>query len=228
MIDNLETVSGREVVELIDTLPETVSYLFTSREGLGEIERRFPLGPLEEKYAVDLLRRLARARGIEAIARMDQLAAEGLVRRLGATPLGLKWFMSGVELGKDPEELIRHQDDLVRFCVENVYASLGADAQSVANVLHLLARPATAQEIRLYLPGLGADQLRSSIQSLDRRMLIRRDLVSGSIAETFEATEALSDYLRFADVVLPAEARRVREADDVYRRGEERHKLDAA
>lgn len=228
VIDNLETVSGREVVDLVDALPESVSYLFTSREGLGEIERRFPLGPLEGRYAVDLLRRLARARGLNAFAQMAPSAAEDLVGRLGASPLGLKWFISGVEVGRDPQELVRHREDLVRFCVENVFDSLDGAARNVANVLHVLARPASAQELHLYLPDMPPDQLRSSIQSLDRRMLINRDLVAGSIAETFEASEPLSDYLRFSKVVDPDEARRVREADDAYRRAEERHRLDAA
>lgn len=228
VIDNLETVSGREVLDLIDTLPESVSYLFTSRQGLGEIERRFPLGPLNEHMALDLLRRLARARELGAFANMDQDAGIDLVRQLGSSPLGLKWFVASVEIGKDPQEIVRHPEDLARFCVENVFGSLDDDARTVANVLHVLARPATAQEIRLYLPDMSPDRLRASIQALNRRMLIRNDLVAGSISETFETTEPLSDYLRFADVVSPDEERQLREADDEYRREEERHRLEAA
>ena len=228
VIDNLETISGHEVVEFIDSLPESVSYLFTSREGLGEIERRFPLGPLEERYAVDLLRRLTRTRDLHSFTQMDQKAAKEVVRRLGASPLGLKWFVSNLEIGKDPEEIIRHRDDLVRFCVENVFDSLNNDAKKVANVLHILAKPVTAQEILLYLPDMTTDKLRASIQSLDQRMLVRRDLVTGSISETFEATESLSDYLRFAGIIDPEEVTRVQEADDEVRRAEERHRRDAA
>ena len=83
VIDNLETVSGREVLDLVDALPDTVSYLFTSREGLGEIERRFELGPLEERVAVDLLRRLARSRGLEPFAQVEQPVATEIVTQLG-------------------------------------------------------------------------------------------------------------------------------------------------
>ena len=227
VIDNLETVSGREVVELVDSLPEQTSYLFTSREGLGELERRFPLGPLEDGYAVDLFRRMARARGLESHAQMGQSAALGIVRQLGASPLGLKWFVSNLELGKDPLEIVRHREDLVRFCVANVFESLDHGARRVATVVHVLARPATVPEIRLYIPDISADELRTAIQSLDRRMLVRRDLLAGSISETFEASESLSDYLRIAGVVDAAEAKRIREVDDTYRLAEERHRLDA-
>lgn len=228
VIDNLETVSGREVLELIDILPETVSYLFTSREGLGEVERRFSLGPLEEKSAVDLLRRLARARDLEPFVQMTQLAAKELVHELGASPLGLKWFVASVEIGKDPKELVRHREDLVQFCVANVFGSLDSDAKKVGGVLHVLARPVTVQEIRLFLPDMSSDSLRAAVKALDRRMFIRKDFVADSIAETFEATEPLSDYLRYANVVDADEERRLREADAVYRSEEERHRLDAA
>ena len=228
VIDNLETVTGREVVNLIDALPNTVSYLLTSREGLGELERRFPLEPLNDRYAVELLRRLARARQLESYAKMDQDIAIDLVHRLGASPLGLKWFISSLEVGKDPEELVRHRDDFVRFCVENVFESLDKDAKAASKVLHLLARPATVQDLHLYLPDISPDRLRASIQALDRRMLVRRDLVIGSIAETFEATGPLSDYLAIEKVVEPDEVQRIREADDEYRLAEERHRLDSA
>ena len=228
VIDNLETVSGREVLELIDALPETVSYLITSRAGLGEIERRFPLNPLKERYAVDLLRRLARARGLEAFAQIRQDAAQRLVRELGASPLGLKWFVSGIEVGRDPKELVRHRHDLVRFCVGNVFDTLESDARSVGNVLHILAKPVTVPEISLYLSEMSPDRLRASLQALNRRMLIRHDLIAGSLSETYEATEPLSDYLRISDIVDPDEMKRIQEIDQDYRREEERHRLDAS
>jgi len=228
VIDNLETVSGREVLDLMDTLPETVSYLITSREGLGEIERRIPLDPLEEHYAVDLFRKLARARGLEAYARMKQGLAEDIVRQLGASPLGLKWFVSSIAIGKDPQDLLQHREELVRYCVENVFNSLDEDSKMAASVLHVLSRPATLQEVRLFLPDMHPDAIRAAMQALLRRTLVRHDLLTDSISETYEATEPLSDYLRYANVVDAEATNRVREMDDDNRRQEERHRLDAA
>jgi len=37
VIDNLETVTGAEVTTLYDSLPDSVTYLSTSRIGFGEI-----------------------------------------------------------------------------------------------------------------------------------------------------------------------------------------------
>lgn len=228
VIDNLETVTGQEVVDLIDALPASVSYLLTSREGLGELERRFPLDPLGERYALDLLRRLARARNLSSFAAIEQEVGLDIVRRLGASPLGLKWFISSVEMGKNPEELIRHRDDLVRFCVENVFETLDAESESVAQVLHLLDRPTTVQELHLFLPDMTTDRLRASIQALDRRMLTRNDRLPGSITQTFEATATLTEFLRINNTIHPDEAKRIRDTDDEHRRAEERHRIDAA
>lgn len=228
VIDNLETVSGSEVLDFVDALPESVSYLLTSREGLGQLERRFPLGPLEERAAVSLLRKLFQARDIDHLSRMDEAIATDLVRQLGATPLGLKWFVGGIEAGKDPADLVAHRGELVRYCVENVFASLDHSGRDVAGVLHVLGRPATTQEVHLFLPDLPTDALRASLQALDRRMLIHRDIVAGSLTETFEASAALSDFVRLSGALDPEEARRVRDTEDSYRLAEERHRLDAA
>ena len=228
VIDNLETVSGREVLDLVDALPYTVSYLFTSREGLGEIERRFELGPLEERVAVDLLRRLARSRGLEPFAQVEQPVATEIVTQLGASPLGLKWFVSSIELGKEPEELLRHSETLVRFCVENVFESLDYDAKTVANVLYALNRPATVQELKLHRPEIGSDRLRASIQSLLRRMLVRRDLVPGTVNETFEASESLCDFLSHTPAVDGIDLETIKDADLDHRRELERHRLEAS
>ena len=159
---------------------------------------------------------------------MDQAVAEELVQQLGASRLGLKWFVSGLEMGKEPAELVRNREQLVRFCVENVFESLDQESKAVSSVLHILGRPVTAQELHLYLPEISSDRLRASIQFLIRRMLVHRDLVPGSVSESFESSESLSDYLRVANAIDPDETHRVRATDDANRRAEESHRLDAA
>ena len=143
-------------------------------------------------------------------------------------PLGLKWFVSSIEIGKNPQDLLQHREELVKYCVENVFNSLDEDSKIAASVLHVLSRPATLQEIRLFLPDMHPDAIRASMQALLRRTLVRHDLLTDSISETYEATEPLSDYLRYANVVDAEAADRVREVDDDNRRQEERHRLDAA
>lgn len=228
VIDNLETVSGQEIIELIDRLPEEMSYLFTSREGLGQLERRFNLESLDLRSGVDLLRRSCRARGLGHLARMQQEDAERLVDRLNRLPLGIRWYVAAVEAGKDPMVAAGDQADLLRFCVENVYQSLGSEARQVADVLHLVSRPLSIQELHLFLQDVGTDELRRSIHELLRRMLVTRDSLDGSLVETFASSEVLDAYIKAAKSPDPVEMDRVRGIDQHNRAVAERHRRDAA
>jgi NB-ARC domain len=193
VIDNLETVSGDEVVKFIDALPDSVCYLFTSRIGIGQLEVRFPLGPLEEKQAVRLLHLYAQHQYSNYL-KNDDIAAARVVDSLGCSPLAIRWFMAAVSNGKDPEFLLSHKGNLTRFCVENVFDSMDSRTKDVAEIIDSLSRPVTTSEIQQHTD-IENDELRNAIQTLDQRMLITKANVPGGIAQTFQASRSLSDYL---------------------------------
>lgn len=227
VIDNLETITGREVLDFVDSLPPTTSYLLTSRIGIGELERRFPVDPLEKRYAVDLLRRTARARGVEYLAVLPDQDAQAMVNEIGTLPLAIRWFVGAVANGREPAAVLSHKDDLINFCVENVYESLSEESRSIAQALFLIGRPVTAQDIHLYLRDLDPDQLRASLQELDRRMLVARSLVPGTLVEVFSCSEIASTFLHMKGVRGSARAEQIRQVDTALRAEEERHRLDA-
>jgi tetratricopeptide (TPR) repeat protein len=227
-IDNLETVSGNEVIDLIDSLPDSVVYLFTSRAGLGQIERRQQIEPLDDTSAMNLLRATFKARGLSEFAAMSASTASEAVAGLGYSPLGIKWFVSGVEAGKDPEDILRNPDDLITFCVSNVFGALDPVAQSIASVLVVLARPLTVAEVRTFIPEATGDQLRSALQALLSRVLIKRSLVDGSLTEAFEATTTLTAFLQSSDRNEDSEVARIRDRDLEIRRETDRHRVEAA
>lgn len=227
VIDNLETVSGEEILSILDQLPDSVSYLFTSREGLGQVERRRELAPLDPLHAVQLLRSTFRARGLKQFAAMNESTASEAVRGLGYSPLGIKWFASGVEVGKDPADLLRHPEDLVRFCVENVFESLDAAARSVALALVAVSRPVAVGELRVILPDVSGDSLRRALQALLRRMFVNRALVDGLMVESFEASPALTAYLSNPSVADADAMLRFRETDAQFRMADDRHRVEA-
>lgn len=43
VVDNLETAAGSEVVALVEAMPREVAFLFTSRVGIGELEKRLSI-----------------------------------------------------------------------------------------------------------------------------------------------------------------------------------------
>lgn len=56
-------------------------------------------------------------------------------RKLYFNPLALKWFVSAVETGIPPHEVINNKDDLLDFCLTNVYEKLSEGAISVLNTI---------------------------------------------------------------------------------------------
>ncbi len=225
-IDNLETVSAAEVVSLVDELPATVTCLFTSRVGLGEIERREVLGPLEMPYATDLFRRLCRVHQLEHLSRLPEERIEEVLGILGRSPLAIKWFVLAVEAGQAPEIILRQQTDLIRFCVQNVYQGLSERAKDAAVVLAHVNRPLTVQDLKLYFRETAPDELRLVMQELLRRSLCNISVVDDSITESFQATDALVEYLRIVGGASDDLLERVQRTEDAYRREEERLRLE--
>ena len=82
MVDNLETLGGGEFSELYDALPDTVTYLVTSRIGVGEFERRYPLEPLSDRDAVQMFNDLVRARRSQGRDQRQGMGDHDDLRRL--------------------------------------------------------------------------------------------------------------------------------------------------
>jgi hypothetical protein len=104
VIDNLETTNAEEVLKLYDALPRSTRFLFTSRVGIGQLERRFELFALSLHDASHFFRITAHRRQLTPLARLDQESVEKIVNRLRRSPLAIKWFVMSV-----PALGLRHQ-----------------------------------------------------------------------------------------------------------------------
>lgn len=174
ILDNLETVSGDEFRMLYDALPDSVTYLITSRIGVGEYERRYPLGALSDRDSLQLFNQFVRARKIGSLSRLTNETRVQVVRELRSSPLAIKWFALAVEAGNEPLNLIRRQDDLLEFCVRSVYDDLSRSAREALVALAVLARPLAADELVVLLDR-PIDEISTGVQELLRGSLIRRE-----------------------------------------------------
>ena len=225
-IDNLETVSASEVIALIDELPATVTCLFTSRVGIGQIERRETVSPLDVPAAVDLFRRLCRVHQIDHLAKLSQKRIEEVLSILSTSPLAIKWFVLAAAAGQAPEVILRQQTDLIRFCVQNVYQGLPEPAKDTAVVLAHSNRPLSIQDLKLYFPETTPDELRGTMQELLRRSLCNISIADDALTERFQATDALVEYLRIVGGASDDFLQRMQRTEDEYRREEERLRLE--
>lgn len=227
VFDNLETIGGIDFNQLYEALPDTASYLVTSRIGVGEYERRFPLSPLAEKDSLRLFNNFIQTRRLDSLRRLTGETRSKIVARLRHSPLAIRWFILAVEAGRDPLVLIRDQTELLEFCVRSVYDELSDAAQSVLSALAVLGRPITVDELVVLLDE-SADVVNIGLQELVRGSLVRRDS-TGSIddlALRVRLTETANQFLSQRVAVDPRFAGRIASREREYRKIEERRIAD--
>jgi cold shock CspA family protein len=226
ILDNLESVSGDEFVDLYEALPESVQYLVTSRQGIGQIERRLVVGPLDERASLLLLNQMIKARPTPALASISGEARREIVSTLRFSPLAIRWFILAVEAGRDPAELLRHQDELLDFCVRSVHAVLTPEARLVLAALEALGRPVALDDLAV-LTGESVTALMSGLQELTKGSLVTTSLSSErATVSLFALTETARRYVA-AQLDSGDEMRlKVLEAENQFRLDEERRASD--
>lgn len=222
VLDNLETVNSTNFLDLYEMLPETVNFLVTSRVGIGEVERRYPLVPLTEKDSVRLLTDLVNRRNVIALRSISTETRKEVVNRLRRSPLAIRWFVLAVEAGRDPLLLIRNQGELLEFCVRSVYSSLESEAKSTLQALHALGRPVTSDELVL-LTGDQVDQISRAIKTLTTGSLVTVNSArDGQGTFTIGISDSAAQFLQQADLTNAEYVDEIVRRDEEFRVDEER------
>lgn len=225
VIDNLETAQGTEVLELYDALPDDTSFLFTSRVGLGQVERRYPLGGLDPKSAGLLFRKFASRRRVSDLASLPQQSLDATLLDLRYSPLAIRWFVLSVEAGGTPQDTLRNQGELLRFCVDNVYEGLEPSAKLLLAILRSLDRPISFDELAV-LAELPIDELRASSQALSRgSLVVRQPPTAEGAVEKLQISATARAYLPRVDYASPM-LRGVADREAAYLSDRERQELE--
>ncbi|HAM26531.1 MAG TPA: hypothetical protein DCP11_07425 [Microbacteriaceae bacterium] len=225
VIDNLETAQGTEVLALYDALPIATSFLFTSRVGLGQVERRYPLGGLDPKSANLLFRKFASRRKVTDLVSLPQANADATLSSLRYSPLAIRWYVLSVESGRTPTDTLRNQSELLRFCVDNVYEGLEPSAKLLLVILRSLDRPISFDELAV-IAELPIDELRSSSQALSRgSLVVRQPPTAEGEGEKLQISATARAYLPRVDYVSPM-LRGVADREAAYLSDKERQELE--
>lgn len=226
VIDNLETAQGTEVLELYDALPASTSFLFTSRVGLGQVERRYPLGGLDLKSASLLFRKFASRRRVADLAALPQSALDEALLSLRYSPLAIRWYILSVEAGRTPIDTLRNQGDLLRFCVDNVYEALEPGAKLLLVILRSLDRPISFDELAV-IAELPIDELRASSQALSRgSLVVRQPPTLDGTGEKLQISATARAYLPRVDYASPM-LRGVADREAAYLNDRERQEIES-
>lgn len=134
-IDNLETILDDNIKKFVGSLPQGSKIIITSRIGLGAYEVPIKLQGIEEKYASQLLRSVAKSRSARELYSLEEKVLRSYVNRMHRNPSYIKWFVSSVQTGLTPEAVLQNSNSFLEFCMSNVYNYLSEDAQQLTKSL---------------------------------------------------------------------------------------------
>jgi LuxR family glucitol operon transcriptional activator len=193
VLDNLETVLDARVRNFLERLPSGSKVLITSRIGLGAFDFPYKLQALPPGESVQLLRAVAEIRGVAGILQISNKKLEEYCARMKHNPGYIKWFVSAVQAGKRPEEVLAKPDIFLDFCMTNVYQYLNDFSKEVLQVM--LAVPGKYNQAELvFLTNLDVIALQQALQQLITTNFVL--MTSKPIGNSFETRYSISELAR--------------------------------
>jgi cold shock CspA family protein len=222
IIDNLETVMDDRIKDFLQRLPIGSKVLITSRIGLGSFEYPFKLQAMDESDALQLLRALARVRGVADLVKISNPQLAAYCRRMKNNPGFIKWFVSAVQAGKRPEDVLSNSSMFLEFCMSNVYTYLSEDSRKVLRSMLCLSGRWSQAELAYLNQMEPLDLQRALQQLLTTNMIIMSSLPVGL---SYESQYDLSDLARaFLSKHHPVKPDELREfsirKQDLFKTGE--------
>jgi LuxR family glucitol operon transcriptional activator len=203
LIDNLETITWQSLRPLLSQVPLGSKVCITSRVGLGEIELRYALEPLDPATAVNLMRRYAKTFNLRSVAEAKEQMLKGFCALLYQSPLLIKWFVASVASGAQPKSLVdrgtRSFVEVLRFCFENLFNRLSVVEREIIHILAAARRPLSQPELYLMTSHLNRVDVEAALTTLYHSSMLRRSLErkpAGSLSGMdYDLTEIARDYV---------------------------------
>lgn len=193
ILDNLETILEEDIRQFIREAQLKCKIAITSRVGLGELEFPRRLEGLTEHESTLLIREIAKVRNSEVIKNLNNKQLADISRQLYYNPLSLKWFINSVDTGKSPKEVLNNKDNLLKYCLNNVYDKLSDDAKLILATILAARRPLNDAELN-FLTGLSPLDMRKSLAKLFVTTLAKRAISAKS--DVSECRYSIPDFAR--------------------------------
>jgi LuxR family glucitol operon transcriptional activator len=196
ILDNLETVLDDHIRQFLGNLPSCSKVIITSRLAIGAYDLPMQLLPLDGGESLQLLRALADIRQVPALSKVPNAQLAAYCRRMKHNPLFIKWFVSCVQTGKRPEEILDKRELFLEYCMSNVYDYLSPASQHVLGALLCLPGQRSQAELA-FLTQMKAVDLEQALRQIrGTTMLTVSNTPHGSSFESkFELSELARDYL---------------------------------
>lgn len=195
-IDNLETILDDNIKAFVGSLPSGSKIIITSRIGIGAFEYPVKLQGIDESYASQLLRILAKIRSVDPLKKLDEKTMRNYVNRMYRNPSYIKWFVSSIQTGLSPELVLQNSGMFLEFCMSNVYDYLTQQAQLVTSAMQCAPGLKDIPELS-YLTGFDSLTVHKALQELmSTNMLSQASKTKGaSVKTTYQLSELARSYL---------------------------------
>ena len=171
IIDNLETILKNDaLIDIIKDIPRPSQVLITSRKGLGEIERRYPITDMLEKDAIRLFRIISKERNREDLLRLKEQTILKLVKHVKCYPLLIKWSIGQVCLGKDVNssfsQIFSGESEIAKFSFNDVFILLSDNSKNILYSMIVYGDQSVSKYIIEHLANLDEDNFEDAIKEL--------------------------------------------------------------
>jgi LuxR family glucitol operon transcriptional activator len=196
VLDNLETVLDERLRNFLARLPQGSKVLITSRVGVGAYEHPLKLDPLTNHEAVQLLRALTKSRGLHRLLNVSNKIVSGYCEQMKNNPGYIKWFVSAVQAGARPEEVLSNPTLFLDFCMSNIYNFLSEESRSILQTLQYVSGARSQAELA-FLSRLDSVSLQRALQVLLTTNMVNMVPIpkGASFQSRYELSELARDYL---------------------------------
>ncbi len=191
VLDNLETINSEEIKDFLSRFTENAKVIITSRIGLGEMETRYKLSGLNDDDVLDYFNALLELYGCENYFSKEE-KFHYAKNELHSNPLAIKWFVRTLSTKKDIKEILEHKNDVIDFCMSNVYEQLSEDSKKLLNVLTVSNKALTIGELFYYLEAENGNEtsIRKAINDLINSSFIEQSIFNE------ESLISISDFAK--------------------------------
>jgi LuxR family transcriptional regulator, glucitol operon activator len=205
ILDNLETVMDARISEFLTNIPSGTKILITSRIGLGAYEVPVKLDPLDVNESVQLVRALARVRSVSPLIRIPNNQLSKYCKTMKNNPGYIKWFVSAIQAGQRPEDVLDNPEIFLQFCMSNVYKYLSEESKKVLKSMQAVPGRHSQAELGFLNNNISTVDLQRAIQQLLTTNMVK--MASLERGSTYESTYDISELARaYLDISHPLDA----------------------
>ncbi|AXX90231.1 hypothetical protein CKA55_05545 [Arcobacter suis] len=170
IIDNLETITNTDIIEFIKNVPRPSQILITSRKGLGEIERRYPLPDFLITDAVKLFRIISKERNMNDLLKLSQKSIESFIKSVSSYPLLIKWSIGKICLGMDINkafaEIYEGDSEISQFVFNDIFNLLSKDSKKCLYSMVVFGDKGISKHLIQHLTSLNSQIVDDSLEEL--------------------------------------------------------------